>query len=52
MLQAAVQAVNWTYCLFWQLCPEKQRYMNPDLVTVADVEGVLRSLFTLQFKIF
>ncbi|KAL1832852.1 hypothetical protein ACET3Z_002503 [Daucus carota] len=27
MLQAAVQAVNWTYSLFWQLCTEKQRVL-------------------------
>ncbi|XP_063938825.1 transcription factor BHLH42 isoform X5 [Daucus carota subsp. sativus] len=27
MLQAAVQAVNWTYSLFWQLSPEKQRVL-------------------------
>ncbi|KAL0419913.1 UNVERIFIED_CONTAM: Transcription factor [Sesamum radiatum] len=24
MLQAAVQAVHWTYSLFWQLCPEQR----------------------------
>ncbi|KAL0459546.1 UNVERIFIED_CONTAM: Transcription factor [Sesamum latifolium] len=24
MLQAAVQAVHWTYSLFWQLCPQQR----------------------------
>jgi hypothetical protein len=23
MLQAAVQSVQWTYSLFWQLCPQQ-----------------------------
>ncbi|KAM7257837.1 hypothetical protein ACFE04_013578 [Oxalis oulophora] len=46
MLQAAVQSINWTYSLFWQICPRQgvlvwtDGYYNGAIKTRKTVEAV------------